>query len=274
MKLVSGLRADAVTAKLLPSLLHGLVFGIPVLVYQVSVGIAVFSGPLAPFAAEGVFMALFGGLAVCLVVALMGGYPGAISSTLASSAMVFAAVSTTMAAEGNALFPTMAVTLIFGTVATGMCLLMLGRLGLSNLLRFIPYPVAGGYLAGTGGILCLTALSLMGMAMDQHLLPSLSERDLLWNWVSGVTFGLGIYLVTKRWSNPFILPAGVLIATALFNVGMAHFEISVEQARTAGLLLQSMAEGRCFRFSRSMIWRMWTGRHGHAASQYFGVGRD
>ena len=39
---------------------------------------------------------------------------------------------------------------------------MIGHFRLANLMRFIPYPVTGGFVAGIGGAVCLAAMSLMG----------------------------------------------------------------------------------------------------------------
>ena len=39
------------------------------------------------------------------------------------------------------------------TVLCGVVFLVLGRFRLGNLVRFVPYPVVGGFLAGTGWLL-------------------------------------------------------------------------------------------------------------------------
>ena len=242
-RLVSELLADARSRKVLPALLLGLIFGAVLLVFQISLGIIIFSGPLAPFASEGVRMALFGGFAVCLVVALSGGNPGTVSSSLSASAMVLGTIGATLAVEGDALLPTMVATVIVGVLATGTCLLLLGRLQLSNLLRFVPYPVAGGYLAGAGAILCLASLSLMELTLDRHLFQSRLEPMKVWNWGPGVAYGVGLWLVTKRWKSFFIVPAGFVLVAALFHLGLIYFDISREQARAAGLLFAGGTEG-------------------------------
>ncbi len=71
-----------------------------------------------------------------------------------------------MDAEGDALFVTTAGALMLSATAAGACCLMIGRFRLANLVRFIPYPVAGGFVAGIGGAVCLAAMSLMGADPD------------------------------------------------------------------------------------------------------------
>ena len=241
-RLASELGADARSAKALPALLFGSVYGVITLIYQLSLGLIIFSGPLAPYSSEGIRMALFGGFAVCLMVALAGSYKGAIGCTAAASAMVLGAIGSSIAQRGGDVFATMVATLIIGVVATSVCVLMLGRFRLSNLLRFIPYSVAAGYLAGAGGVLCLTALSLMGVNLDRQPLSSLFEPALIGSWGLGVAFGLGVFLALKRGGSFLILPVSFLLAATLFHVGLSILGISDGEARAAGLLFSGMAD--------------------------------
>ena len=120
---------------------------------------------------------------------------------------------------------------------------MIGRFRLANLLRFIPYPVTGGVLAGTGGVLCLVALSLMGLTLDRQLLPSAFEPAIAWSSCLGVAYGLGLFLALKRWGNFLILPVSFALAATLFHLSLAFLAISGDEARAAGLLVSGMAKG-------------------------------
>ena len=140
--LTSELRADLLSAKAVPALSSGFTSGLGLLVAQVAFGSFIFSGPLAPYSSQGVGLVLFGNFAACLVIALAGGYRGAIAGLSPALVIVMAAIGSTMDAEGDALFVTAAAALIISAVATGVCCLMIGRFRLANLVRFIPYPVA------------------------------------------------------------------------------------------------------------------------------------
>ena len=261
MSLLSELRSDTRLAKLSPALSLGFGFGITILIYQISVGFIVFSGPLRPFALEGVRMALFGGLSVCLVVALIGGFRGAISDTLASSAIVMSAIGTTMTVKGSALLPTMTATLIVGVAATGLCLLLVGRLRLSNLLRFIPYSVAGGYLAGTGGTLCLGSVSTMGVNLDGQELSSLLEPASLWSWCPGLAYGLGLLLRHETLENPLHSSGELLARRHALQCGSDLLRHLPGRSRSGGPVHCNCdgKEGRCLLPSTSALWRRWTG---------------
>ena len=180
--LTSELRADLLSAKAVPALAAGFTSGLGLLVAQVAFGSFIFSGPLASYSSQGVGLVLFGNFATCLIIALAGGYLGAIAGLSPALVIVMATVGFTMDAEGDALFATTAVALIISAVATGACCLLIGRFRLANLVRFIPYPVTGGFLqtAHTAGVrVVLSTLSKELQTGLEHNLPPAVYAELL-----------------------------------------------------------------------------------------------
>ena len=241
--LTSELRADLLSAKAVPALSAGFTSGLGLLVAQVAFGSFIFSGPLAPYSSQGVGLVLFGNFAACLVIALAGGYRGAIAGLSPALVIVMATIGSTMDATGDALFVTTAAALMISAVATGVCCLMIGRFRLANLMRFIPYPVAGGFVAGIGGAVCLAAMSLMGAKPDWRAIPALLEPPVLWKWSLGAVYGIALYLAMERWGNPLILLVGVALAGGGYHLALAALGISGAEARAEGLLLTSTADG-------------------------------
>ena len=186
---------------------------------------------------------LFGNFAACLVIALAGSYRGAIAGLSPALVIVMATIGSTMAAEGDALFVTTAAALMISAVATGVCCLMIGRFQLANLMRFIPYPVTAGFVAGIGGAVCLAAMSLMGAKPDWRAIPALLEPPVLWKWSPGAVYGIALYLSMKRWGNALILPVSVALAGAAYHLALTSLGISGDEARAEGLLLTSTADG-------------------------------
>ena len=237
------LRADTLSAKAVPALAAGSTAGLGLVVAQIAFGTFIFSGPLAAHSSQGVGLVLFGNFAVCLVIALTSGFRGAIAGLSPALVIVMARIGSTTDAEGEALFVTTAAALIISAVATGVCFLLMGRYRLANLVRFIPYPVAGGFVAGIGAAVCLSAMSLMGVDMDWHTIPALVKSSELWKWSPGAAFGIALYLVMKRWGHPLILPASVVLAVGGYHLVLDALGISGDEARAAGLLLTSTSEG-------------------------------
>ena len=241
--LASGLRAEIPPSLPLPALSAGITSGLGLLVAQVAFGTFIFSGALAPYSSQGVGLVLFGNFAACLLIALAGGYRGAIAGLSPLLVLVMATIAATTKADGEALFATTACALIISAVATGMCCLLVGRFRLANLLRFIPYPVAGGFVAGIGGAVCLAAMSLMGADPDWRASSALLEPAVLWTWLPGLAYGMALYGAMKRWGNPVILPASILLAIGAYHLSLSSLGISGGEARESGLLLISTAQG-------------------------------
>ncbi|MDE0371438.1 MAG: SulP family inorganic anion transporter, partial [Rhodospirillales bacterium] len=82
------------------------------------------------------------------MIALTSGYRGALSMVAVPSVMVLVAIGSTISTQESALahFMTMATVVIVGSIATGICFLLVGYFRLAKLIQFIPYSVAGGFI--------------------------------------------------------------------------------------------------------------------------------
>ena len=220
----------------------GFTSGLGLLVAQISFGSFIFSGPLAPYSSQGVGLVLFGNFAACLIIALLGDYRGAISGLSPALVIVMATIGFTMDAQGDVLFVTTVVALMISAVTAGVCYLAIGYFRLSDLVRFIPYPVSCGFVAGIGGTVCLAAMSLMGA--DPHLgtIPALVDPSVLWKWAPGAAYGVALYLAMKHWNNPLILPLSAVLAIGTYYIVLATLDISGNEARAAGLLLTGTSD--------------------------------
>lgn len=215
--LASELRTDTISPKAVPALAAGSTAGLGLLVVQVAFGSLIFSGPLAPYTTQRVGLVLFGNFAACLVIALASGFRGAISGLSPALVIVMARIASAMDAEGEVLFVSTACVLMAGAVTTGACFFLMGRYRLANLARFVPYPVAGGFVAGIGMTVCLSAMSMMGADTDWRSIPSLVESSNLLRWGPGAAFGIALYLAMKRWRHPLALPVSVALAVGAYH---------------------------------------------------------
>ncbi len=237
------LRSDIHARKFVPALSAGLTSGLGLLVAQIAFGSFIFSGELAPYSTQGVGLILFGNFAACLLIGLSGGFRGTIAGLSPALVIIMATIAATVDAEEEALFATVTCALIISSVATGLCCFLIGRFHLANLLRFIPYPVAAGFVAGLGATVCLAALSQMGAGPDWQNVSALLDPVVLWVWLPGTMYGVALYIAIKRLGNPLILPASVAIAIGGYNLVLNLLDMSIVEAGTKGLLLASTAQG-------------------------------
>ncbi len=210
---------------------------------MVAFGSHIFSGALAPHASQGIGLVLFGNFAACLTIALLGGFRGAISGLPTALVIAMAQIGATMDAAGGRLFATTAATFMVGAVTAGATFFLIGRFRCANLVRFIPYSVAGGFVAGIGAVVCIAALSLMGVATDLGAVPALLTPSELWRWGPGVALGVALYGAAKRWGHSYILPVGVGVVGVASHLALALLGISGEEARAAGFLLTGTSDG-------------------------------
>ena len=257
MTLRRELLAGIPSAKLLPSLFTGSMMGAVLVLHCLALSAILFSGPLLPFAAQGVGILLLGGVVYCLLTASTSGIRGVLSTPQDIPAVVLAVAAATMSARlsgagDEALRMTMVALLALAGTVTGACCLAIGHFRLADLFRFIPYTVMSGLFAGAGWALSLAALSVMsGVTPDWQGIPRFFAPEVLWKWGPGAAYALVLLFIMKRWNSFPAVAASLVLVCALYHLVLVLLDISVDDAKAAGLLLSGMAEGSlwpAFRF--------------------------
>jgi sulfate permease, SulP family len=162
----------------LRDLLAGTICSILSVAYCLSYAALIFSGPLKPWLSYGISATFLSAAIAAAVIALRSSLPFAIAgpdtSTSAVTATLAAAMAAQLVAEGNTnLLPPVLIVIALVTAATGIVLCFLGLSRTGRAIRFIPYPVIGGFLGATGWLMILGAIQVI---TDQRLtLTSLSE---------------------------------------------------------------------------------------------------
>lgn len=230
------------TSRIPSALTLGLIAGSNVVVTVVPLGSVIFSGALAAYAVPGTRLVLLGNAIVCLFVALGSGFRGAVGMSPPATLVVLAGIAATLSLQADALFATMIATIAIGSLATGLCSTLLGSFRLANLVRFVPYPLACGFVAGIGALCFKIALSLMGATPGFANLESILEPFTVLNWALDTAYGLGLFLLTRRRRSPLILPVSFALAIAVFYFVLSLLGGSLADAEANGLLLAGVSE--------------------------------
>ncbi len=157
--LVSELLVDATSPRLLAALSMGLVAGLLLVTLEVSFAAMIFSGELSALASRGAGLTLLGAFLICLTGAFTSCFKATVSLPQDAPAAVLATIAVTVVAaleldaSMDTRFMTVASVLALSALLSGVAFIAIGRFRLANLLRFMPYPVVGGFLAGTGWLL-------------------------------------------------------------------------------------------------------------------------
>lgn len=237
----------------IPALTAGLITGVTLIFYHISLATLIFSGDLSAFIADGIGLLLFGAAIIGLSVAILGSLPGTIPAVQDSPAAIFALVAVAIAlqipqnAPSDRLYFTVVAAISFTTILTGILFLLIARFGLSSFVRFVPYPVVGGFLAGTGWLLAQGALGVMSnLPLRFSDIPLLFRSDVLLRWVPGVLFAVMLVYVQRRFSHPLVMPGFLIAGMILFYIILFATGTSIADATARGLLLGP--------FSQKALW--------------------
>ena len=253
MRLIDEIKKEFQPALLVPSLAVGVLAGVMAIGYSISLAAFIFSGDLSQFLAGGIGMLLFGGLVIGTVVALATSLPGMNASPQDTPAAILALVAAGIAdrmsaAPPPAIFATVLAAIAVTSLLMAVIYLVLGRFRLSGFVRYIPYPVVGGFLAATGWLLAQGGFSVM---VDQPLtlsyLPTLLSADQLAVWLPGILFAVALLLVLRRYDHFLITPGMIALFAALFYAFLFISHISIADATARGWLLGAFPAGGLYR---------------------------
>ena len=240
--------------RLLPGLSMGLVTGVLIAMLEISFALLIFSGPLAGRVGDGIGLTLFAGLVLGLAVALMSSSPGIVGMPQDSPAVMIAVVTANLVAampagvSSESVFATVVVTIALTSLLAGLFLLALGWSKQGKLVRYIPYPVIGGFLAGTGWLLVRGGVGVMADApLSLTQLDLLFRADVLFRWLPGLLFAIALLWILRRFRHFMIMPAMLLGAIVLFYLVVWAAGFSVGQASAQGWLLGPFPEGALWR---------------------------
>jgi SulP family sulfate permease len=147
--------------------------------------------------------------------------PIIISSIQDSPTVLFsvaaAAISKTLLPDAD-LVATIVVMTGIVTLLTGLFMFLLGFFRLGGLGRYLPYPLTGGFLAGTGWLLVQGSFGTMA-----GISPSLDAPPILMNrvslWLPGLLFAIALFVGVRVSKHPLTLPIIIFGTIVLFLDG-------------------------------------------------------
>ena len=234
---------------MLQTLTAGLVCGFIAVVLSLSLGNLLFFGEMRDFVPVALGMSLFTTMVVAAIAALTSPIRGVISiaEEIPIVAIAGPAAAITAAMSGRTAPVDIAVTIVaaaaLATLVTGACLLLLGYFRLGRLIRYIPFPVIAGFLAGTGWLILQGGFSVIaGDAIGLNSLHLLLAPGVALKCVLGVAFAALIALLQARSRNPLMFPLILVVALVAYNLAVAVFSIPHEALLEAGWVVPVRAD--------------------------------
>lgn len=213
--------------------LSGFVFSLVIVTYCISFSALIFQGDLAEGLTLGLSALLVGtvvtGAIIALTSSLVPTGAGPDTPAVAVMSVLAAAVAARLAPSGMSIELIVVHVLIavsLSTVLTGALLFALGAFKLGIWLRFVPYPVIGGFLAASGWLLVTGGVEVMtGIALDLSLstLKQLMSSSALGPILVGITFALLLLLLRRVVDSFLTLPLTFFAAVILADILLLAF---------------------------------------------------
>jgi sulfate permease, SulP family len=226
---------------LLPNITAGVVLGFSEIIFTVSIASLIFSGPLEENLPRGIAIVMVTSALSILGTAFFASFEGVISGIQDNPSVLLAITTASLigvVSTPSQLMPTVAALFLTATLLTGATLWLLGYFHLGGLMRYIPYPVIGGFLAGLGWLLIQGSVSVTAeYSLTLEALPGLLQPDQLIRWVPSVAFGLLLFFGTRRIKHNFAMPGMLLLGLVAFLIAFFVSGLTLDQAAERGLLL-------------------------------------
>jgi SulP family sulfate permease len=220
----TGLKADFAPRAAIRTISSGIVIGLVNALLITALMSLIFRDSLAEALPIGIAHGLIASAVIGVIVAVGSSFPGLYAGVQDASAAIIglSAAAIAGALAGSLAVDTVVVMMAVTSLATGATLLMVGYLGLGEVARFVPFPVIGGLLAGTGYLILAGALEILGLAAPADLSGS-GSMGVLW---PGLALAGVFYWATRRsWSSRTYLlvlvmsVGGFHLATQISGVG-------------------------------------------------------
>ncbi len=242
--------------RLIPGVAAGVVAGVINVIVAISLAALIFAGDLSSFVSQGIGLILLGGIVALVVTGLLSSFPGTLTATQDAPGAILAvlavAILKALPADTPSLerFMTVAGAMATASLLTGLGFILLGQFRLGALVRFLPYPVVGGFLAGTGWLLVTGGVGVMaGISFNPAQAGILFQPSLLIRWIPGVILALVMLILLNRFSYFWLLPGMLLAAAALFGIVAWLSGMSLAEASAQGWLLGP--------FQSQSLWYVW-----------------
>ncbi|MEZ5828567.1 MAG: SulP family inorganic anion transporter [Hyphomicrobiales bacterium] len=211
----------------------GTISAIVNIAYCISFSALIFQGSIAAGFPLGLAALIMGtvvtGVVVALTTSLVPADAGPDTPAVAVMSVLAATVAAGLAAKGadsETMVINVMVAISVSTFLTGALLFGVGGLKLGQWLRFVPYPVIGGFLAASGWLLITGGIEVI---IGSNLTLAPSSWTPMWSAEFAPQIGVGLafalfIVLLKRWMDDFLtLPVAFILFLVVMDVVLFGF---------------------------------------------------
>ncbi len=236
---------------LLPAVTAGATNAVLIVSLEMSFAAMLFSRELYLFVPRAVGILLLGSIAIGIVNVLKSSHPSNVSfvqdAPVAILSVPLLAIGTRMTADSGpteAVFYTAVIVAGLSTLTTGILMILTARFRLGNLVRYLPYPVIGGFVAGIGWLLFKGGLGVMtGIPLDISSIKEYFAPVILLKWAPGLAFGLLLSFALRTCNHILVMPGMLLGAILVFFGVLFGLGVPFSEAESNGWFLGPFPQG-------------------------------
>jgi SulP family sulfate permease len=230
---------------ILKDILGGSAASVLTVTFGLSYSLLIFGGPLSPYLSYGVAATFISSAILAGVIAVGSSIPFAVSGPESSTAAMTGILASSMverivAANPSApLLAPILITLAIATILTGLVLCCFGMTRMGRAIRYVPYPVVGGFLGATGCLIVLGAVRVItGQPLQFATLGQFEDLQTLSKLAAACVMALILYMTWHRSRTSFGLPAILVVGVIAAHVVFWLAGISLAEAQAAGWTFQ------------------------------------
>jgi len=257
-------KTSAISSKLIISkLTAAAIFGILNTSFAVSYASLIFSSTAPTYFVVAVALFLIGGCLASIIICSMSSYSGVIAMIQDVPVAISGLIALSLAgilqgANPDVLFANIFTAIALSTLLTGIAFLLLGYFKLGNLVRFIPYPVMGGFLAATGWLLFKGGLQVStGVGFQVLQVVSFFKQADPGHLICALVFGVGLLMLTRRFpGNGLITPSTIVGSILLFLLVANLLGYDIDYLGDNGWLLGPLPDEPLWRLAALPDWNL------------------
>jgi len=222
----------------------GTVCSILSIAYCLSYAALIFTGPLERLLSYGIAVTFLSAAVGGTMVALRSSLPFAVAGPDSSISVVLAALVATLvqrlaAGGGTDLLEPALIAMALATALTGLLLCVLGFTHAGRAIRFVPYPVIGGFLGATGWLLITGAVQVVsGQRPTLANIGAFGDLAIMTKIGPGVLVAIILAVLLRRSKSPFIMPGVLLTALLVTHLVLLSTGTPIAAAQENGWLFE------------------------------------
>lgn len=230
---------------LLQDVSAGVMCSIIAIVYSLSYATLIFTGSLQNYLGTGISLMLLSASLGALLIGLRSSLPFAVAGPDSSTSAVIAALVVQfvhrlpLTETTDDLLNDTIVVVACATALTGAALLVLGLTHAGRAIRFIPYPVIGGFLGATGWLIIIGATQVTtGQPVAVTNLSILLTAAAMQKLSAALVIAIAFFAARRWWRSSFALPGLAVVAVLAVHLMLLLLGVPLDEAQADGWMFK------------------------------------